>query len=344
VPYNIQDSDLCTHCPHGVCVSYIREQSRRMKDRNTLYRLSQKKAMACCYEEWIPGFTTSISPDEPLTAFLEQLVGNARRAGEKLQSQRPNYFGNPEAPFVLTPGQIGKVRGDVSEFLSRAILWNCCVVANRISEHRALPTFPHLHLGLRTMKPLQFKVAIISLGDNYNLQKLFAPRSSRELRTLEETLQSRSLSLSYSTPDLVAVRLDRLDAQVGLFFDTPLESLSSQSQQTLEEARHQLEGRIEAEDVLFACGLKTSIRSDRMYQFLFEANAWKYLWRRAFAVSPCPYHTVVSRSFGANSDKLKSVDFSSPQTDLSRAIDSFALVESPAKLIEWFVRTIGHLS
>jgi len=123
--------------------------------------------------------------------------------------------------------------------------------------------------------------------------------------------------------------------------------LSEASQSLLVSSRKRLEGKVAASALLFAIGLKTSIRSDRMYQFLFEANAWKFLWRSAFKLKPSRYFSVLSRYYGANPEKLRSVEFASIGAGLGEArpaIDAMVHLASPADLIAWFASLFDETS
>ena len=83
MPSDIGDATICTRCPHGVCVSYIREQSKRMKDRDTQYRLAQSTAMACYFESGVPGFSLAHQPDAPIGSFIEAMTANSLAAGTR---------------------------------------------------------------------------------------------------------------------------------------------------------------------------------------------------------------------------------------------------------------------
>ena len=97
--------------------------------------------------------------------------------------------------------------------------------------------------------------------------------------------------------------------------------------------------------MVLALAIKTSIRSDRMYQFLFEANAWKFVWHRAFRIEPSRFYCVVTGTYGTNPDKLNSVDFSSvsKKQGASKAIDGMTKLTSPFDLIDWFTGVIQSL-
>lgn len=323
MPFIVKPITDCAACQHGHCVSYIREQSKKMKDRDTQYRLAQITGMACAFDSWVPGEPgCPVSADKSIGSYLEQLVENARQAGGHMEWISADFFGKTEKKFFLTEAQIGKVRGDVFETICRAILWNCCV------RHNQTP-------GAR-------RIAMFSLGDNYDLLELFTPAAGQKLQRFTTELLARGITLSYSTPDLVAVDISSLDPATQAHFAPLIQNLSAGSQNRMNTARLQVRKKLTPQNVILACGLKTSIRSDRMFQFLFEANAWKYLWRRVFEVRPCPYHSVIGQTFGADPDRLRSIDFSSVEgaSTATRAIDGMTQISTPGDLKRWFATAV----
>ena len=251
---------------------------------------------------------------------MEQLVANAKTAGAALQEL--GVFSKTEKPFFLTEAQIGKVRGDIFETVCRALLWNCCAAQN--TARRASP------------------IAVLSLGDNYDLRKLFTPESGQKLDAYTAALAKKDISLSYSTPDLIVLDLARLPQKARLHFKEPISDLSLASQDRMDSSRKIVEGSVTPGDVILACGLKTSIRSDRMFQFLFEANAWKFIWRRVFSLPACPYYSITSQTFGADPGRLRSIDFSGlgGADTATRAIDSVTEISSPADVQQWFATSL----
>ena len=98
-------------------------------------------------------------------------------------------------------------------------------------------------------------------------------------------------------------------------------------------------GHVRPEDLVFCAGIKSSIRSDRVYQLLFEANAWKYLFRKVFDAPPSKYIALVTENYGTRSNKLYSVDFSSCHLAgerYERVIDGDFNVTTPDDLTQWF--------
>jgi len=325
MPFRLSPPQICATCVYGHCISYIREQSKKMKDRDTQYRLSQAKITACAFDSWIPGGAGCPSIGQPFSYYLEQVEANAKLAGNTLETQPLGFFGKTEKRFFLTDAQLAKVRGDVFEMICRAILWNRCAENNRALKNRGASSLP-------------FPIAAVTLGDNYDLRKLFIPSVVKQLQAFLDALRERAISLSYSTPDIIGVNIETLGADVIAHFSADIPNLSIQNQERLTQGRQLLEGKIRPEHVVFACGIKTSIRSDRMYQFLFEANAWKYIWRRVFRVPVCRYHSVMTQTFGADPEKLRSLDFSADDGPVlaERAIDSITTVLEPEGVSAWF--------
>jgi hypothetical protein len=336
MPFDISDFAICGSCVHGKCVSYIREQSKRMKDRDTQYRIAQRVIMACSFDEWIPGFTMECEPPTTFDFFLDRCIRNATSAGEYIQEFSPNHFGPVEREFFLTSAQIGKVRGDIFEMLSRAILWNISVALSggRVDK---LPECVSKKIVGRVSK---CTLAAITLGDDYDLKRLFKPEAVEKFEQYEYKLAAAGTSMCYSTPDIVILRIR--DESLQSDFLTPINSLSIINQDILSSAKKKLEGRLEPEDVLLAAGLKTSIRSDRMYQLLFEANSWKAIWRLVYKKTPPKYFGVVTRSYGADPEKLQSLEFLGAVAESSpvKAIDGLAHISRPLDLMHWYVDSI----
>lgn len=334
MPYNLLPHYNCISCPHGGCISYIRELSRKMKDRDTLYRLSQKAIMACAFDNYIPGFTTEIDINTTFEDIVNRCIQNGIIAGNFLQDNNPNYFGIVEAPFRLTSGQTAKVRGDIFEFLIRAILWN----ASLCKSGKYTGNYP-----LNTQEIFRWNIKksnyiAITLGDNYDLKKLFTPDAAREFSNFEKHLKQRGTSFCYSTPDLVVIKCN--NDNLWDYYNMPINNLLIENQTIVNNARGFIEGTISPEDIVLAAGIKTSIRSDRMYQLLFEANAWKTIWRTVYQIQPSKYFGLIGSHYGADPNKLNSVEFSSVINGhldyAEKAIDGLVPISTPAELMKWY--------
>jgi hypothetical protein len=85
------------------------------------------------------------------------------------------------------------------------------------------------------------------------------------------------MELRLSTPDILGLRMpDPMPSGFAPFL-SPLPNLSFGSQEVLENAWQNIQGTLEGRHFLFAIAIKTSTRSDRLYQALFEANVLKYI-------------------------------------------------------------------
>lgn len=315
VPFDIDPDNHCTKCPHGYCVSYIREESKKMKDRDTLYRISQSSAMACSFD-----LSLNSTSDPDFMNLVEKMISNAESAGMFFDSKNSGPFQSQrESKFVLTANQKGKVRGDSFETLLYAHLWNY------LAHHNTNPTN-------------QTKFAFLNLGDNFDLRRLFTKMDKKKIDDLLVGLDKKGMNISYSTPDLILVDITKLPDSIIEQFSLPIETLSKQNQQLMQSAKDSILGLITAADVKFAIGVKTSIRSDRMYQFLYEACAWKFIWEYSFGISKQKYFTITTQTFGADPRKLKSVKFSgfTGVNNAQRAIDGVSTVKNTAQLRNWF--------
>lgn len=336
MPFNLNPEKNCSNCPYGYCVSYIREQSKRMKDRDTQYRLAQKSSMACTFEGGVPGFEANNLCFEPLSDLVDQCINNGKIAGGFIERHMPQHYGNNvEEPFSLTSGQIGKVRGDIFEVLSRAILWNSSLFISGSYRGAINPSIKELLLN----SGINGKYLAITLGDNYDLKNLFSSEAAREFRKFEDHLKKQGTSFCYSTPDLVVVKCPD---DIWQKFTKPINTLSVSNQDMLASIRREIEGRVSPSDVILAAGIKTSIRSDRMYQLLFEANAWKAIWRKIYNLEPSKYYSLIGQSYGADPVKLNSVEFTSlsDKSEATKAIDGLVHFSTPFDLISWYIRAL----
>jgi hypothetical protein len=317
MPFELVPKKHCAKCPFGNCVSYIREASKRMKDRDTQYRLSQNTITACAVDVWIPGSNDPLHAEKLWRVYVDRIISNGREAGKFLEGIKT--FGKTEKAFFLTPQQEAKVAGDVFEMLIRSVLWNNCIE--------------------ESLKDPSRQYAALTLGDNYDLKMLFTPEAAEKLTKYESELKKKNTLLCYSTPDVIALDISSLSSEIRAYFSQPITNLGLANQAILSGAKSKLENKVAPENIIFAAGVKTSIRSDRMYQFLFEANAWKFIWRSIFKVKPSKYYTLMVGTYGADPAKLAALDFSSVMggtANAERAIDGFITGDTPAKLSMWF--------
>jgi hypothetical protein len=283
--------------------------------------------MACTYDKGIPGFSAMFSGSTPINEYVNKCISNGVLAGQYLEIDEPEHFGEVETSFSLTSGQIGKVRGDIFETIVRAILWNSCRYMNRSNKKAAPKNFSKFDN--------EDVYGAITLGDNYDLKKLFTPVSADTFLNFERELEKNGTSFCYSTPDLIVFKCK--DKAMENFFSREIQNLSISNQELLDTSRSEIEGKLDPEDILLAAGIKTSLRSDRMYQLLFEANAWKAIWRVIYDIEPSKYFSLIGQSYGADPRKLNSIEFTSLNGQRTKAIDGLVNISTPDDLINWFV-------
>jgi hypothetical protein len=322
MPYQLDDSRICLECPHGRCIEYLGDKV--FKDRETKYRLKQNIISACVFDRWLPGSwaeendRNAADSQIPWEDLLSKIVENGLKAGAFLVGN--GRITASENGFFLTKQQIGKVRGDVFQMLVGAILWNSCVLRNKIKQDNSNSLF-----------------VAITLGDDYDLKSLLTEDDSNTLKLLQDFLQKNNTSLAFSTPDFVVIDITASDQLTRNYFEKELTNFSKENQDVMVGARSFLKGKVRAADIIAAIGLKTSIRSDRMYQLLYEANSWKFLWRSAFKTNSSRYYAVFTGHYGADPQKLESVNFCSfSETNVNRAIDGVICTLTPADLMASF--------
>ena len=110
----------------------------------------------------------------------------------------------------------------------------------------------------------------------------------------------------------------------------------------LSSAKSKVEGKLKPSNVKFAVGIKTSIRSDRMYQFLYEACAWKFIWNNIFNEPEQRYYTLTTQTFGADPVKLKSVNLAvyDKLDTATKAIDKITTIATPKDASSWLISTL----
>ena len=108
------------------------------------------------------------------------------------------------------------------------------------------------------------------------------------------------MQLKLSSPDIVGLRIPEPAPAGYKPFLTSLDNLKSENLKKLSTAHSNIEGTIEGRNFLFAIAVKTSSRSDRLYQPLFEANVLKFLVSYVLKGSMLKFHVHQESFEGAN--------------------------------------------
>src|SRR2546425_348169 len=128
MPFQFDHRALCPHCPFGICTEDRR--ANPVRGRTTQFRLKQNVALACTFEQFVPGTDNDPQPDRRFDDYLAQFRTNAVEAGKTL-------FG---AQFALASAALAKVEGDVFEILDAAALWHAAAAWNQLMDTGTWPS------------------------------------------------------------------------------------------------------------------------------------------------------------------------------------------------------------
>ena len=148
-------------------------------------------------------------------------------------------------------GGINNARGEWLECVLKIVLWNVAV------EHT------------------DGQAVIIKLPNATQLQfrSLYEPRAKNYLDELFNSLKERGMDMQMSNPDFICVK--DLTGENAPVLEPVI--INEQSMQMLDNFYRRLIGHCHADAIPFVITVKTSIRPDRRYQIVHEANVVKSL-------------------------------------------------------------------
>lgn len=257
------DCQAC-HVAGNTCLEDIRQRPTRGRD--TKFQIKQNRLCDCVFEQFVPGSDSDAAPTRLFSEYTNQMKLKARSAGRLIWGDE----------FALEKAALGKVHGDIYEILEAASLWNATAAWNSFMDsgiwNATAYTRPHNAVAAKSRK-----VAVIKLPRNFNATILFKDEVRAEICAFEQALRLQGMELGLSSPDIVGVRLPHpLPPECAIFMQ-PLPNLSRGNRELLTSAHEKLIGKLDARSFLFAIAVKTSTRSDRLYQPLFEAMVLKFL-------------------------------------------------------------------
>lgn len=258
---------ICTacHATGKACLLDLRGGGAA-RGRTTKFQLTQARVMDCALDAFVPGTDGDPDPGRPSAAYRAQALANAERSGNIVWPGQ----------FQLSAGQKGKVDGDIYETMEAAALWNAAAVWNNFMDTGTWASKVFKQPTGAVPTPTR-KVAIIKMARGADTTKLLNKKARAEYQAFEGALQTKAMELRLSTPDILGLRIpDPMPAGFAQFL-TPLQDLTYSSQDRLETAWEDIQNTLEGRHFLFAIAVKTSTRSDRLYQALFEANVLKYI-------------------------------------------------------------------
>lgn len=237
-----------------------------VRGRRTLFRLMTANILAYTFADFVPGFSPSVVYNTtPYPDLVTRPLTNADEEGQL-------FFGQD---YTTEEDARRKVRGDIFETVSAAILWN---IAARWNTYMADGTWPsrsaYQHPTAERSEDRQ--VGVLNLPRNYDWVRLLTSDATRRINTLRQELSDSGLRLPTSTPDLAVVVLPE-NFRSDPLWRTEFQNLAKPNQAELQHAYRYLEGQIEPGEILLAVALKRSLRTDRLYQPLYEANVMQLL-------------------------------------------------------------------
>ena len=236
-----------------------------VRGRPTLFRLAQAKMLAYTFPDFVPGFAQPGINHLPFPELLGRPIENAMRYGRQLYGRQ----------FEVSPNQVAKVAGDIFQEVEAAILWNAAARWNRFMAGQSWEQNPRYPAPSGGPSPAR-QIAVVGLPRRYDWVRLLRPEAAAAIDGLRAELARHELLLPTSTPDIVVTVLPP-ECRPAPGFSTDVENLGHREQKRLRRAHRELEGRIRPGEIILAIALKKSLRSDRLYQPLYEANIMQLL-------------------------------------------------------------------
>ena len=299
-----------------------------VRNRNTMFRLMQQNMLAYTYDDHVPGFARSgVINSRSFSELLQQPTVNARAEGTA-------RFG---VDFLLTTQQVAKVEGDIFEQLDGAVLWNTAAMWNTYMVTGDWPGGLRYPRPAATLRRLERQIAVLALPRHFDWVRLLTPDAHRAVERVRAGLRRMDLLLPTSTPDIMVVALPEEFRQGpgALRYQTMLPDLRAPAQAILMTAYEEMCGRIEAGEFVLAIAVKKSLRSDRLYQPLYEANVMQLLLEGRLGAPQVDFevHTIESAGTGA-ADTYRAASLSAVATNHPnphRAVrDLYQLTDAPS--------------
>ena len=245
--------------------------------------------MDCAFESFVPSGDSDPDTSRPFSAYRDQAKTNLLAAGKIIHGD----------DFVMTTQQKGKVDGDFFELLEAAALWNAVAAWNQYMDTGkwSSNTFSCPDGAIATPNR---KIAVVKLPRGYDSTRLFNTATLKDFRAFEHSLTMHGMELKLSSPDIVGIRIPNPMPPTFLPFLHQIQNLRSSNREMLETAYRYIEGSLDARSFLFAIAVKTSTRSDRLYQPLFEANVLKFIIGYVLKGGAFKFHVHMESFDGAN--------------------------------------------
>jgi hypothetical protein len=240
-------------------------RNKPIRRRNTQFRLMQGNILAYTFDETLPGWGSPGLNKMPFKQVVDQALENATAEGRHYYKQ----------DFQVASNAVAKVTGDIYETLTSAILWDAATHWNRFMCGGDWPASPRYQRPTAGRSPKR-QVAVLNLPRRYDWVHLLEPQATAKISELRDSLGGRDLSMPTSTPDIAIVVLPE-DVRADDVWRTPIANLRLPAQAVLRDAHKLVKGKVEPGEIILAMALKSSLRSDRLYQPLYEANVMQLI-------------------------------------------------------------------
>lgn len=288
---------VCAACHLAGTGCILDVRVHRIRGRNTKFRINQDRLVDCAFGGYVPGCDGDPDPTRPFAVYRAQAIENLHAAGAI------NFPGAGADPGYgagsINAQALAKVQGDVYEILEAAALWNAAADWNSFMDTGLWPAGPFAQPAGAVPTPLR-RIAIVKLPRNYDSTRLLTPVSRAAYEAFQQSLERQGMVLRLSSPDIVGVRIPEPMPPAYRMFLQRLPDLSMANYRLLQGAHQAIEGTLDGRNFLFAIAVKTSTRSDRLYQPLFEANVLKFIIGFVLRGSSLRFHVHMEDFEGAD--------------------------------------------
>lgn len=263
MPFAFDPGKSATLAPELVPIEDRRNDP--VRGRPTKFRLAQANMLAYTFPDFVPGFASRGINRLPFPESIGRPLQNALSYGAQMYGQ----------VFEVSPNQKAKVAGDIFQEVEAAILHNAATHWNRYMAGEPWGLSPKFARPQLDPDPAR-QVAVALLGRRYDWVRLLRQADRAAIEAVRSELAQHNLLLPTSTPDVIVVVLPD-EARLAPEFTNALPNLGHSSQATLHSLYKRLEGHIAAGEIILGIAMKKSLRSDRLYQPLYEANIMQLL-------------------------------------------------------------------
>lgn len=332
MPFDFSEAATRGLPPERLCIEDRRNNP--VRGRTTRFRLAQQNMLSYTFPDFVPGFAGGGINGLPFVELVERPTSNARREGALLYG----------SDFAVEGNAVAKVEGDIFERVEAAVHWNAAARWNAYmagDEWPSSPRYPRPHAGRAANR----QVAVLSLPRRYDWVRLLTKEAQQVVHGLRDDLAAAGgLSLPTSTPDLLVVALPE-EYRAEQRWREELPNLGYAAQAALDRAHCDVEGRIEPGEFVLAIALKKSLRSDRLYQPLYEANIMQLLLEGRLGAPQVDFEVHTLQSAGtAAVETYKSASLAAVATESATPHRAVRDLYEPPSATELVRRFLGFLN